>query len=390
MLKYVLARKNIYMKVIGIIAEYNPFHNGHIHQIKEIKKLYKDSIIICIVSSSFTQNGSICLIDKWNKTNILLKHNIDIVVELPYVYSTQSSDSFASGALSILKELKIDYLSFGSECNNIDLLTKISDVELNNKYFDKETKYNIDKGLSYPVSINNALKKLINIELKDPNDLLAVSYIKYIMKNNLPISLLPIKRTSNYSSTTEESNIISATNIRNKLINNEDILSYVPKGTYDILKNYKTSSTYYTLLIYEIYRNNNLKDILDIDEGIEHRILKSTTISNDINSLICNIKSKRYTYNKISRMLNHILLNFTKEDALLYRNPQYIRILGLSTPGKNYINSIKKNVSLPILSKYEKGYSMLEYEINITRIYSIIMNNKNLIEKEYKSHTIIK
>ena len=120
------------MKIIGIIAEYNPFHLGHLYQIKKIKELYPESLIIAIVSSTFTQRGDISIINKWDKTKIILNNNVDIVIELPFVYATQSADIFAKGALEILNNLKIDTLVFGSESNDIDKLKKLANIQLNN------------------------------------------------------------------------------------------------------------------------------------------------------------------------------------------------------------------------------------------------------------------
>ena len=169
------------MEVIGIVVEYNPFHNGHLYQINKIKELYPDSLLIVVTSSSFTQRGELSILNKWDKTKIALDNGIDIVVELPYIYSTQSSDIFASYALKILNVFNIDYLCFGTESDNIDDLIKSAKTQINNKKFDLLVKEYMDKGINYPTALNNALKDLNQKEFNTPNDLLALSYIKLIV-----------------------------------------------------------------------------------------------------------------------------------------------------------------------------------------------------------------
>ena len=135
--------------IIGIIAEYNPFHNGHKYQIEKIKKKYPDSTIIVVMSSSFTQRGDVSLLNKWKKTKIALENNVDLIIELPFIFSTQSADIFAKGAIEILKELKVDLLVFGSESNNIKELEQIALTQINNKEYDLFVKKYLDKGYNY-------------------------------------------------------------------------------------------------------------------------------------------------------------------------------------------------------------------------------------------------
>ncbi len=225
------------MKIIGIICEYNPFHNGHIYQINKIKNIYPDSIIIVVLSTCFTQRGETSVLNKYEKTIIALNHNVDLVVELPYIYTVQSADIFSKYSIKILNELKIDTLVFGSETNNIDYFIDIASSSLNNPLFDQLVKNNMDKGLSYPNSINNALKELNKKPITKPNDLLALSYIKEILLNNYNIKPISIKRTSSYHNKKENNFIISANNIRNKFINNINIKKYVPLDVYNILNN---------------------------------------------------------------------------------------------------------------------------------------------------------
>lgn len=374
-------------KVIGIIAEYNPFHNGHIYQIKKIKEKYPDSIIIVCTSSSFTQRGELSILNKWEKTKVSLLNGVDIVIELPYVYSTQSSDTFAKYGVSLLEKLHINYLCFGSESNDTSKLLKAAKTQINNIEFDNKVKNYMKEGYNYPTSLNNALKELINYDIKEPNDLLAISYIKEIISNNYNIEVFNIKRTNNYHDLNLNNEIVSASNIRNKLLENKSIKDKVPKETYDILKNKTLENKYFEFLKYKIISENNLEKYVDVDEGLNVRIKKSINNSKSLDEFIMKIKTKRYTYNRISRMLNHILCSFTKEENDKIKKLEYIRILGFNENGRTYLNEIKDSIELPILNKYDtKKYKALEIEKRVTDIYSNIYDN--IIDQEIKNKPI--
>ncbi len=376
------------MEIIGIVAEYNPFHNGHMYQINEIKKKYKDSIIIVVTSSSFTQRGNLSLLNKWDKTKIALLNNVDIVLELPYVYTVQSSDIFAEFAIKILNELKIDTLIFGSESNNLNELITSAKVQLNNTNFNTLVQKYLKDGINYPTALNNALKDLKCSPINTPNDLLGVSYIKTILENNYNIKIDTIKRTNDYHDINSNDEIVSASNIRNKILNNLEYKHMVPSITYEILKNKKQNNKYFEYLKYKIISEDNLDKYLDVDEGLSTRIKESINKSNNLEELIQNIKTKRYTYNKISRMLNHILCSFTKEEKNNTKDLEYLRILGFSNIGKDYLNKIKKDITTPILNKYDTSYEALKIEKRVSEIYSLIY--EDIMDKEIKNKPIKK
>lgn len=374
-------------KVIGIIAEYNPFHNGHIYQIKKIKENYPNSIIIVCTSSSFTQRGELSILNKWEKTKVSLLNGVDIVIELPYVYSTQSSDTFAKYGVSLLEKFHINYLCFGSESNDTTKLLDAAKTQINNIEFDNKVKFYMKEGYNYPTSLNNALKELINYDIKEPNDLLAISYIKEIINNNYNIEVFNIKRTNSYHDLGLDNKIVSASNIRNKLLENKNIKDKVPKETYDILKNKSLENKYFEFLKYKIISETDLEKYVDVDEGLNVRIKKYINKSKSLDELIMNIKTKRYTYNRISRMLNHILCSFTKEENDKIKKLEYIRILGFNENGRTYLNEIKDSIELPILNKYDtKKYKALEIEKRVTDIYSNIYDN--IIDQEIKNKPI--
>lgn len=376
------------MNVIGVIAEYNPFHLGHLYQINKIKEMYKDSIIIAIVSSSFTQRGDVSILNKWDKTRIALDNGIDLVIELPYFYAGQSSDIFAKGAVTILNYLGIDTLVFGMESDDINNLKLMADIQLNDKNYNNIVKEYLSNGYNYPTALSKAIKDILNLDIYLPNDLLALSYIKQIKLINNNINVIGIKRTNDYHSKEITSNIVNASLIREQFKNNLDISNYIP--SYDTNKLYNVSvNDFYPLLKYQILNNINYLDkFLTVDEGIDNRIKKYIKNSNNWDELVNNIKTKRYTYNKINRMLMHILFNLTKDEA---KNIviDYVRVLGFNSKGRSYLNRIKKNKDINIVTNYKDGISKLfDLENRVNNIYAIIVDNK-LIYEEYSHNPII-
>jgi predicted nucleotidyltransferase len=383
------------MNIIGIIVEYNPFHNGHLHHINKIKELYPDSIIIAVMSGNYTQRGDSSILNKWDKVSIALNHNVDIVIELPYPFATQSADIFAKGSIQILKELKIDTIVFGSESNDINNLIDIAHTELNNSNYNKKIREYLDEGLSYSNALSKSLKSLTNNFTNTPNDILGISYIKEIILQSANIKPVCIKRTNDYNNKDLTEEISSATSIRESINKNIDIKKYVPKETYDCLKgSLSFIDNYYPYLKYKILSEiNNLNIYQTVDEGIENRIKKYIMESATLDELINKVKTKRYTYNKLKRMFTHILNNFTKEEALKCKNINYIRVLGFNKVGKDYLNKIKKDLTVPLITKYSDIKSeMLDIEFRTVCIYASIFSEqekKIILENEYKSKPII-
>ena len=256
------------MNIIGIIGEYNPLHLGHIYQIKKAKEQFKDSIIILITNSCFTQRGEVSIINKWDKTKISLENDIDIVVELPFPYATQSADIFAKGALEILNMLKIDTLVFGSESNNLTKLENIVNTQLNNQEYNKLVKEYLKDGINYPTAMSKALTTLLGYTITEPNDLLGISYLKEIAINNYPIKPFTIKRIGNYHDKEIKNPIISASLIRSLFKENKDITPYIADNSKQYLYPNLSNESYFPYLKYKLLETKDLSIYQTVEEGI--------------------------------------------------------------------------------------------------------------------------
>ena len=370
------------MEIIGIVAEYNPFHNGHLYQIKQIKKKYKDSTIIVVMNGNFTQRGETTIIDKWQRTKTALQEGIDLIVELPYPFSTQSADYYAYGAITILEKLGCTKLIFGSESDNINDLYEIAKAGLDEQ-INELIKVYCKLGNNYPTAISQAIEDLTGKRIDTPNDLLGISYLKTIIKNNYKIQPETIKRTNDYHSLDTNNKIISASAIRNLIQENSPFQEFIPNNSLNINESFHNIEDYFPLLKYKIITEEKLDIYQTVDLTYSKKIKKIINKCHSRDELIHELKKKHDTYNKISRMLLHILCNFTKEKANSFQNITYIRILGFNTKGRNYLNKIKKDLDIPIISKITKNKDpMLEFELETSKIYDLPYQG-NSYEKEY-------
>ena len=403
------------MKICGIVAEYNPFHNGHKYQIEELKRKTNCDAIVAIMSGNFLQRGIPASFDKWTRAKMAVENGVDVVVELPTIYSTSSSEFFASGSIGILEKLNsISYLSFGAQNDNLDIYYRIADV-LNEEPLEYKANLQKDlkKGLAFPVARANSLcdylKKEINKKdlenfLLDPNNILGIEYIKALKKYNSSIEPAIIKRLGtayNSEEFDETTNICSSTAIREKLKENDiDVLeNYLPyssfkniKDSYLIGKPQMTLKNFEKEILYSLRKisKEDLKNISDVSDGIDNVILKAIKESFTLEDLVESLKSKRYTRTRIQRILIHILLNI-KTDYLLEQKytPQYARVLAISKNGKKVLSEISKNSQIPVVTnvaKFMKNATkeqkeMLDLDILSTNIYTLgydIPNYRNL------------
>lgn len=377
----------ILMKAVGIIAEYNPFHNGHIYQIQEIQKRFPGYPIIVVMSGNFTERGDPAIVNKWHRTKIALQNGVDLTVELPFPFATASADLFAHGAIAILKELQISHLVFGSESNNLENLQKVAKIQIHNEQFEQKIKSMMKTGLSYPKVLANVIEEMTGLQITNPNDILAISYIKEILLQQSNIIPVPIKRTNSYhSKILSDNHIASATSIRHAIENKIDVNSFIPIGSLNNCTLH-LKEEYFNYLKYQIYASwNSLESFHGMDKNLVKKIKKEIANVKTIDELIQKIKTKNYTYQRLSRTLLYILCGYKKELAKQFQDPSYIRILGFTDKGKNYLHLIKKNVSLPILSHYkDTNNAMLTFESQVSNIYQI---NKSVQKQEYQEKPI--
>lgn len=379
------------MKTVGIICEYNPFHNGHLYHLETIKKRYPDATIVLILSGNFTQRGHISILNKWDKTKIALYYGVDLVIELPFVFATQSADIFAKGSIALLKALKVDTLVFGSESNNISSLYELANIQLNNSLYQLLVKQYLDTGINYPTAMSKALEDIIGNTIATPNDLLGLSYVKEIIKQDAQIKAVTIQRTNEFHDLTLDSPIVSASAIREALKQKKEIGPYLPNKTKEYLKTNSSNEDFFPFLKYKIITEaKTLDQFQTVDEGLPNRLLEKIKEATTLEDMIQKIKTKRYTCNKLMRMTTHILCHFTKEEAKQNQEINYIRILGMSNKGQKYLNQVKKNCTLPIITAWNQlKNKMLEIEYRTSCVYAMIYGDE-IRKEEFRKNPIRK
>ena len=365
------------MIITGIIVEYNPFHNGHIHHIKQARKLTKCDYLVAIMSGNFVQRGEVSIIDKWERSKIAIQHNIDLVIELPYIYSTQSATQFTKASIDILKLIKVNYIVFGSESNNIDNLKEIAQLPINIDHL----KESLNKGNSF-VSSYGLLDKEYN-----SNDILAIGYIKALSNTN--ITPLTIQRTNNYHSIDIHNKISSATAIRNSIYNNTNISNNTPMNLYY----YNSNDKYFNILKHLLLTSNinYLKEIFLVNEGIETHLKKIIKQSNDYQEFINKATTKRYTKSRIQRVITQIINNITKQQVKELPPINYIRPLAFNKKGQQLLKKLKKEVMIANRFKdIPKAYQQMELKTTYTYINQLPYElGKKIINKELQGPTIL-
>ncbi|MCY6959488.1 nucleotidyltransferase [Clostridium brassicae] len=385
------------MNITAIIAEYNPLHKGHIYHINESKKLTNCDGVLCIMSGNFVQRGVPAIVDKWSRTEMALKSGVDLVIELPVIYSLSSAEFFAQGAVSILNNLGIvKNLCFGSESGDVDILKRIAHILSEEPLeFKLKLKEFLNKGLSFPSARSKALKYFFNNTsltsevLSSSNNILGIEYCKSLL--NLKSSITPYtiqRQGGTYNSTSLENNFSSATAIRKALKENNSVSSIednIPSCSSEILKNLinKNSLSFaeemFNFLKFKIFTcPYNIENLPDVSEGLHNKIIKSIYKSNSYKELINNIKSKRYTETRINRILCQYFIGFENYDTKTLRksNGTHARVLGFNEKGKQILKILKTTSSIPIYTKLPKILNpYLSLDIQATKAYSLINNN---------------
>lgn len=359
------------MNVVGIIAEYNPMHNGHLYHIAKAKELAKADRAVIIMSGSFTEQGNISVINKLDKASIAIENGADLVIELPTIYATSSSENFAYGAVKILNNLGIiTHLAFGAETDNLSGLQDIAKTFIANKEdIICKVKALMQQGINSISAYNNVLSEYLennDIDFSLPNNILAIEYLKALILLKSKIKPVLVKRLKSNHSDSKISNIsefASSTSIRNVLsepnFKKEEKLNkikpVIPENVLTFLKNnnFNINDNLWNILRYEIIKlkPDGLKNIYEIEEGLENKLYKEALTSINYNDFVQNAKSKRYTLGRIKRICIYIILNITKEKYSNLKDVNYARILKVKEDSINLLSEIDKYRSTILVTK---------------------------------------
>lgn len=400
------------MNVLGLIVEYNPFHNGHKYHLEKSKQLCSADFTICVMSGNFIQRGEPAMINKWARAEMALLAGVDLVIEIPHVYAISTAEFFGYGAIKLLDSLGIvTHVCFGSEYGKIDELEKISDILIDEPpTYKKHLKSYLKKGFSYASSRECAVNeyfleknddfKVDTTIMSSSNNILAIEYLKALKRLKSSIIPATIKRVSNlYNEKELTGSISSATAIRNIIknegINSLSIAGSLPPYCLSILNenfNNKKGPVFidsFDSIIMSLLRKKTVEEIRNLPyvaEGLENRIKRTSLKTTSINEFIDQVVTKRYTKTRIQRILFSMLSGLSSNELETfneYGGPQYIRVLGFNKKGRDVLSKIKNTTKLPVITKpanYVRSCNpllrkMLEYDSLSTDLYVLAYNN---------------
>lgn len=404
------------MNIVGIICEYNPFHNGHLYHINESKKISSSDYLVAVMSGSFVQRGTPAILSKYERTKMALLSGADIVIELPVRYSTASAEGFAFAACGLLINSGIvNSLCFGSESGNIEeLLNYASVLEHESTKTDALIRDLIKQGYTYPAAREKAVNLLDNrTPLKDtdislPNNILGIEYIRALKDSGIkPYTIKRIESDYHDTDFPDTSNICSATAIRSKLKNNyntdaSDINGFIPKGYDTFLKN-TMSKNDFSMSLYSsiINKIDKLENYLDVSSQLAGRIRNNISGFYDWHSFSFALKTRGYTYTRIERALCHLLLNIPSSagKASGYVTP-YIRVLGFKKEASCLMKQLSESSLVPVITKAAQVHKidnklakqMLLEDIYAEELYEKTYNfkfKKKISKNEYTKGMII-
>ena len=377
--------------IYGLVSEFNPFHNGHKWLIDKVKT--ENDTVVTVMSSSFVQRGDISIISKMDRTFASLKNGVDLVLELPSVYSLSSAEDFGKSSIEILKATNIiDKVVFGSECGDIDLL-KMGISALKDENVQSLIKENMDKGVTYPKAIHNSISKLYSDDIANlfdgANNILGMEYLKSLENSNITAITFSRKGTG-HNDEFSSGDFASGSFIRENYSNRE---LYTPE--YPITDTAKIENIE-KIILYKLssMTENELRNIPDVHEGFENRIIKAVQNTNNFNELCEKLKTKRYTMSRIRRIICRAILgidNSVKEICV-----PYIRVLGFTEKGSKLLKKIKENGTLPLITNVKNGYDnldnngkkILEIENLATKLWSLASCNNTILNNEFTQQII--
>jgi len=409
-LLWVLIRKGeISTSVLGVIAEFNPFHNGHLHLIQAAREVHDFSAIVCVMSGNFLQRGETAICSKWVRTRMALDAGVDLVIELPFCFAVRSAYYFARGSIELLYRTgAVTHLAFGSESGDLKKLRSIATIITHeDQEYKTHLKHYLARGLSFPAARSRTIQNVLGERITDlehtimqPNNILALEYLRVLEQESLPIQPLTISRRGSGYHHLEISPYPSASAIRARLLDDRitEIEGSMPPACLASLQQEITLGrapvTMETLehTILSRLRTiplDKLAQIYEITEGLEYRIREAAMESGTLHELKHYIKSKRYSLTRINRLLLYLLLDVEKEamHAFDQRGPLYAHILGFSTKGRKILQNIKNKSSLHILNRGSDVKNvctdstnptlraMLDLDVRATDIYTLLYPN---------------
>ena len=379
------------MKIAGVIAEYDPFHNGHRYHLSETRRITGADCIIAVISGCFTQRGSKSLFSPCDRARMALEGGADLVVELPFIYACNSAGEFASGGIGILGGMGADVVSFGCENADPNELDRVSGAMLDSECSDEFRRLfqaEISKGISQPEAYTAAFGGLYGSDaagiIRKPNNLLACEYIKAIKKSGYRMGTVPVERRSSR----HNDEFSSSSAIRNCVLDGSGsvcIEDLVPASSFGYFKDIdgirdsygKINSGLFGMIRYRlVVCSDHLGEIYSAGEGIEHRLAKFAEAAGDLGSFTDAVKTRRYTYARVSRLLCYVLINLKKRDFEELRGTYYARILGFSDKGRDYLKMCRGRISIPVLS-------------NLRRIDSLDQNVRRVLEYDIRAEKLI-
>ena len=400
------------MKAVGLVTEYNPFHNGHLYHLNKAMELTGADISVAVMSGDFVQRGEPAVLDKYTRASMALNSGVNLVVELPVNYAVSSAESFAAGALKVLDYIKADSIAFGSESGDIERLSKLAHILCDNEdALYKEISKCTANGISYAAARQKTVEKLTDRDtaamLTSSNNILAVEYLKAIIKNNYAIKPYTVQRQGDdYNDTDIRSDYASATALRGNL-KADNISKYIPVKAGLILSsntNYiypdDITEALFTRLLDILFASSYDKNVFienvmqypDVNKEIAGRLYKSAmdmitrtvpqrSESKDnwtfsFGSLCEHIKTKEVPLSRIKRALVRITLGLDKKHMEKYSNEPYIRVLGFDKKGQEYLSHIRKTVEVPLITKIADYKEILLDDIHAANIYNKIVAGK--------------
>ena len=367
------------MKTVGIIAEYNPFHNGHQYHIQQSKNLTGADAAVVLMSGHFTQRGLPAVADKWQRAKWAIQGGADLVFELPFVYAVRSAELFAKGGISILHRLGVDFVSFGSETGSLEPLLSAAKVLADEPpAFRQLLTEGLDTGLSFPAARQAALHDYLGntFPLSTPNDILAVEYLKWLCRLSSPVKPITLRRIgTQYHDTESVGKYASANHLRTLLYQGKDISSFIPQSTQEPLPSMQTFENLILCSLRQLTKSQ-IARLCDVSEGLENKI-KAAATQPDYNHIIEFVKSKRYTHTRIARILLYCLFRFPKDAP----EANYVRLLAANDSGCKFLRELKQSSQIEIITSLNhKNASLpaMEYDILAGDLYHLLFTDPQM------------